>query len=196
MDERFRKQLEFLAEIDALKGVVRRSYALQGERFENSAEHSWHMAMMGLILSEYVPEKIDLAKVVKMCLVHDIVEVDVGDTFCYDTAANVGREDREREAAERIFGMLPSDQSGELRALWDEFEERRTPEARYANALDRFQAFSQNYNSSLRSWKESGVRKSQVVERSRPIRDSSEVLWRHVEGIIEEAVERGYLGRD
>src|SRR5436309_14613445 len=137
-NDRFERQIRFILEIDKLKGILRRTYLLNVDRAENTAEHSWHLAIMAILLAEHANEPVDVARVVKMVLIHDIVEIDAGDTYCYDTEAALNKAERERAAADRIFGILPEDQSRELRELWDEFEEGRTPEARFALALDRF----------------------------------------------------------
>lgn len=136
---RLRRQLDFILEIDKAKAVLRRSRLLDGSRRENDAEHAWHLAVMALVLAEYANEPIDLSRVVKMLLVHDIVEIDAGDTFIYDDSDPAAKAERERQAAHRIFGLLPADQQQELLALWEEFEARRTADARFAAALDRLQ---------------------------------------------------------
>ena len=162
---RLDRQMQFLAELDKVKQIVRRTLLMDGSRYENDAEHSWHMALMAAMLSEYAPaagegQKLDVLKAVKMCLIHDVVEIDAGDAYAYDPAALVGQADRERRAAERIFGLLPEDQGGELRALWEEFEAQATPAAQYAAALDRVQSVLNNYHSQGKSWREHGVKVS------------------------------------
>jgi putative hydrolase of HD superfamily len=192
MDERLGRQIQFMLEIDKLKNVLRQT-PLAGGRQENSAEHSWHLAVLAMLLAEYANEPIDLLRVIKMVLVHDVVEVDAGDTYCYDEQANIGKEDRERRAAERIFGLLPGDQAKELRGLWDEFEERKTPESRFANALDRVQPVILNYVSGGKAWIEHGVSVEQVMKRNRPIEAGSSQLWEYIEGLITDAANKGYL---
>jgi putative hydrolase of HD superfamily len=191
--DRLRQQIEFVLEIDKLKQIERRTLLTDRSRQENSAEHSWHLATMALLLTEYGEPDIDLMRTFKMIVVHDIVEIDAGDTFCYDEQANDDKSEREERAAERLFNLLPNDQAAELRALWNEFEERRTPEARYAAALDRLQPLLQNFATSGASWRQHGVVRSQVLERNRVIGDSAPRLWQHAERLIDEAVENGFL---
>ncbi len=137
------RQLAFIVELDKLKRILRQTLVMDGSRRENSAEHSWHLAVMAVLLSEHAREAVDVQRVVKMLLIHDVVEIDAGDTFCYDAAATVGKEERERGAAERLFGLLPEEQAEELHELWEEFEARGTAEAQFANALDRLQGLLQ-----------------------------------------------------
>jgi putative hydrolase of HD superfamily len=192
--QRLQQQLQFLLEIDRLKQIVRQSYIAGGLRKENSAEHSWHLAVMALVLAEHANQALDLPRVIKMVLIHDLVEIDAGDTFIYDTAGNAGRQDRERRAADRIFGLLPVDQQQELRCLWEEFEARATPEARFAAALDRLMPLLHNYYCKGRTWQEHNVRKSRVMERNRAIELGSEELWEFARSLIEDAAAKGYLG--
>jgi putative hydrolase of HD superfamily len=191
--DRLRRQLEFMVEVDALKTVIRRSYLTHDPRRENSAEHSWHLAVAAMLLSEYAAGDVDLLRVLKMVLIHDLVEIDAGDTYCYDEEAAAHREARERKAADRIFGLLPEDQAAEFRALWEEFEAGRTPEARFGAALDRLQPLLQNFFSEGVSWKEHGIRLDQVMARSRPIGEFSQTLWQAAEEIIRKALRKGYL---
>lgn len=191
--DRLKKQIEFISEIDKLKKVIRGSYIHEAERKENSAEHSWHMAVMATILSEYAPQEIDMSKVIKMALIHDIVEVDAGDTYCYDKKGHEDKGKREKKAADRIFNILPEDQAKEFYALWEEFEERSTPESKFAAALDRLQPFLQNFNSKGKAWKEHDISKSQVIWRNKPIGDASIDLWKYVETLIEEGIRNGWL---
>jgi putative hydrolases of HD superfamily len=184
-------QLRFVLELDRLKGVLRQTRVLRGERLENSAEHSWHLAMCALALSEHAPPGADLGRVLRMVLVHDVVEIDAGDAFCYDPAANVGKEERERQAASRIFGLLPDGDA--LRALWEEFEEGTTPDARFAVALDRLQPLLLNFASEGGSWRAHGVTHDRVLLRMAPIREGAPGLWPIVERLLDEAVARGYL---
>jgi putative hydrolase of HD superfamily len=190
---RLSEQMRFLMEIDRLKGVLRRSLILDGSRRENDAEHSWHLAVMAAVLAEYGPPGVDLGRVMRMLLVHDVVEIDAGDTYCYDAAACETQAERERRAADRLFALLPGDQAGEMRGLWEEFEARRTPEARFAAALDRVQPVLLNFHTQGRAWREHGVTRGQVIERNRHIEAGAPVLWAYVRGVIDEAVERGYL---
>jgi putative hydrolases of HD superfamily len=184
LSERLRRQLEFILEIDRLKSVLRQSYLLDSERRENSAEHSWHLAVAAMVLAEHAKEKIDTAQVIRLVLVHDLVEIDAGDTFIYDEAANVGKAAREQEAATRLFGILPEEQGQTFMALWREFEDRRTPEAKFAFALDRLMPILHNVFTQGGSWKEHGIRQEQALAKNRPIEDGSPVLWQAVESLI------------
>jgi putative hydrolase of HD superfamily len=193
--DRLRRQLDFIIEIDKLKHVLRRTHTIDDDRNENDAEHSWHLATMAVILAEHVTgEPVDVSRVVRMVLVHDIVEIDAGDTYCYSDADPTEKLERETRAAERLFDMLPADQTAEVRALWDEFEARATPEARYANALDRLQPLLLNYHTDGKTWLKHGVKRDQVLERARPIRESIPALWEFVEDLVDDAVQRGILG--
>lgn len=190
---RFARQVRFILEIDRLKSVRRRSYLADGSRLENSAEHSWHLAVMAMLLSEHAALPVDPFRVVKMLLVHDIVEIDAGDTFLYDADAARDKAEREARAAERLFALLPEDQAVELRSLWEEFEARETPEARFARALDRLEPMLLNFASGGRSWREHGVRRDQVVEANRHTAEGSPAVWEHALRLIDEAARRGYL---
>lgn len=191
--QRLSQQLTFLLEIDHLKHVVRRCYLLNGQRRENSAEHSWHMAMTAMLLSEHAEDGPDPLRSLKMVLIHDIVEIDAGDTYAYDTAGAVDKRQREERAAERLFGLLPADQGEEFRQLWLEFEAGATPEARFATALDRLLPLLHNCHTGGRSWREHGVTSDQVLERMAAIRPSSERLWQLASSMVADAVARGYL---
>ena len=191
--ERLKRQIEFILEIDRLKSVLRRSYLINDPRLENSAEHSWHLAVMAMLLAEHANVEVDLLQVLKMLLVHDIVEIDAGDTFCYDVAGNDTKADRESVAARRIFGLLPDDQKEELHRLWEEFEARQTPEAKFAAALDRLMPLLHNYHTDGRSWRQHGVTKAQVLERNAHVDEGSETLWAYIEAMIEDAANKGYL---
>ena len=186
--ERLRRQLEFILEIDRLKSVLRQSYLIDSDRHENSAEHSWHLAVAAMVLTEHAKERIDVGKVIRLVLVHDLVEIDAGDTFVYDEAANVGKATREQEAANRLFGVLPEDQAQTFMALWREFEDRQTPEAKFAFALDRLLPILHNVFTQGRSWKEHGIRQEQALSKNRPIEDGSPVLWEAVESLIEQTL--------
>jgi putative hydrolases of HD superfamily len=182
--ERLRRQLEFILEIDRLKGVLRQSYLIESDRHENSAEHSWHLAVAAMVLAEHTKERIDVSKVIRLVLVHDLVEIDAGDTFIYDDAGNVGKAAREQKAANRLFGVLPEDQGQTFMALWREFEDRQTPEAKFAFALDRLMPILHNVFTQGRSWKEHGIRQEQALAKNRPIEDGSPILWQAVESLI------------
>jgi putative hydrolase of HD superfamily len=193
-NDRLARQIDFVLEIDKLKRVVRQTWHLDHSRKENDAEHSWHLAVMAVLLAEYAAEPgLDLARVVGMVLVHDLVEIDAGDTFVYDEAATRDKPEREQRAAERIFSMLPEDQAAEVRGLWEEFEARRTPEARYAAGLDRLQPLLHNYHTEGRTWREHGVTSADVLARNRHMAEGAPRLWQFAEGLIRDAVRRGYL---
>ena len=193
---RAERQLAFLVDADRLKGVLRQTLLCDGSRRENSAEHSWHLALMAAVLAEHAEGEVDVGRVVRMLLVHDLVEIDAGDTFAYDAAANVERADRERVAAERIFGLLPTDQQGDLRALWEEFEAQATPDARFAAALDRLQPLLNNHHSDGGSWRVHRVSRSQVLRRMEPIRAAIPSLWPTVESIVTEHCGLGHIVDD
>ena len=193
-EPRLDRQLSFLVEIDRLKQVRRQTLLMDGARHENSAEHSWHIAVMAPLLAEYAPaEGLDHFRVVQMLLVHDLVEIDAGDTYCYDPQARQDQHARETAAAGRIFNLLPEDQAGWVRGLWEEFEARRTPEACFAAALDRLQPLIHNFHTQGRQWRHHGVHSEQVRRRIRPLREAAPRLWAHAEALIDEAVARGYL---
>ena len=191
--ERLAQQIAFILEIDRLKSVLRRSYLVNDPRRENSAEHSWHLAVMAMLLAEHANAEVNLLRVLKMLLVHDVVEIDAGDTYCYDMAGNDTKAQREVAAAQRIFGLLPDDQRDEMHRLWEEFEARQTPEAKFAAALDRLMPILHNYHTQGRSWLEHGVTRAQVLERNRHTSEGSEALWAYIEALIEDAVSKGYL---
>lgn len=182
--ERLRQQLEFILEIDRLKSVLRQSYLIDTDRHENSAEHSWHLAVAAMVLAEHAKEPIDVSKVVRLVLVHDLVEIDAGDTFIYDEAGNAGKAAREQKAADRLFGLLPEEQGQTFMALWREFEDRQTPEAKFAFALDRLMPILHNVFTQGGSWKEHGIRQEQAIAKNRPIEDGSPILWQAVESLI------------
>ena len=192
---RLRQQLEFIIETDELKQVLRQTVLIGDGRRENDAEHSWHLALMAVILVEHSAEPVDVLKVVKMVIIHDLVEIDAGDTFAYDEEGQRGKVDRERTAAKRIFALLPAGLSEELKELWEEFEARETAEARYANALDRLQPLLLNYHSGGATWRDNGVVEEQVIRRNQHIEDGAPALWRYAEQMIERAVDEGKLER-
>ena len=189
-----RRQARFLREADQLKGVVRQSSILDGSRKENSAEHSWHLALMALVLRDYAPPGTDLNRVTAMLLIHDLVEIDAGDLFVYaDAAAQARQEAAEHAAADRLFALLPAGQGPELRALWDEFEERRTPEARFARALDRLQPMLANYYLGGGTWQEHGIGAGQVLDKVALIADGSAALGDLARDLVDSAVRQGFL---
>jgi len=193
-DDRLSAQLEFVLEIDRLKQVVRQTYLTDRSRRETDAEHSWHVAVMALVLGEYAAGPgVNLDRAVRLLLVHDLVEIDAGDTFVYDEAGRRDQAERERRAADRIFGLLPADQGATLRGLWEEYESRQTPEARFAGALDRFQPILHNVRTKGAAWQAHGIRRDQVVAQNRHMAEGAPALWRVAERLIDDAVAQGYL---
>ncbi len=191
---RLAQQMRFLVEVDQLKQVLRRTSIVGNDRRENSAEHSWHVTLMALVLSEHAAASgLDQLKVLKMLIVHDLVEIDAGDTFVYDQAGLEDQEEREQRAAERIFGLLPTESGAELRAVWDEFEARQSPEAKFARALDRLQPMVLNYVNGGGPWQQHGISADQVREINGCIEDGAPELWRYAEELIEDAVKRELL---
>jgi putative hydrolase of HD superfamily len=190
---RLEQQMAFIVEIDKLKRVDRQTLIVDGTRPENSAEHSWHIALMALLMVEHIDQRsdIDLLKVVKMLLVHDIIEIDAGDVFAYDEDEE--REEREKKAGRRIFGLLPQDQAEELYQLWREFEERQTPEAHYAASLDRLLPLVQNYLTGGYTWVKYHIPEEKVRKRNQVIIESSRNLWEYAQTIIDQAKEKGYF---
>lgn len=184
MEERLKQQLEFILEMDKSKEITRQTYLADGSRKENDAEHSWHLALMCMVLSEYANEKIDVLRTMEMVLIHDVIEIDAGDTYAYDPAGNVTKADREKRAAERIFALLPEDQGRYMRGLWDEFERADTPEARFANTLDKVQPLLLNDASGGRSWEEHGVKAEQVYRRNEKTGEGSRTLWEYARDLI------------
>jgi putative hydrolase of HD superfamily len=193
--DRLDKQIQFIMEIDKLKGILRRNWVTGTQRQENSAEHSWHIALMALLLAEHTSESLDLPRVLKMLLIHDLVEIDAGDTFHYDQKGSLDKADREQKAADRIFGLLPEDQRNEVRQLWDEFEQRTTPESRFANAVDRLHPVLMNYHQQGNAWLRHRITHDQVISRNQHIADASPSLWEYARSIIDDAAAKGYLLR-
>lgn len=191
-EQRLQQQIAFIVEIDRLKHVLRRTRLVGGARLENTAEHSWHIAAVALVLAEHVDESIDLCHVIKMLLVHDIVEIDAGDTFAYDSVGYADKEERERAAANRIFGLLPAEQGAELRALWEEFDAQATPESRFANLCDRLMPALQNYRNDGGTWREANVDRAAVDRRMQPIQASSTV-HAYVSAMLDDAVAQGMI---
>ena len=191
--ERLERQIAFILEVDRLKSVMRRSYLVNGERHENSAEHSWHLAMMAMVLAEHASEPVDVCRVVMMVLIHDVVEVDAGDTFVYDAKANGDKAEREARAAARIYGLLPGDQGRALLELWREFEAAETPDARFAAALDRMMPILHNIHTGGRAWREHGITAEDVLALNARMGRGSEALWAYVRGLVERAVADGVL---
>jgi putative hydrolase of HD superfamily len=194
--ERIKSQIEFIQEVDKLKKILRRTTLLDCSRQENSAEHSWHIALIVLVLSEYAEaDNLNFLRVIKLLLAHDLVEIDAGDTYCYDESGRQDQKERETRAADRIFNILPEDQAKSFRALWDEYEDRETPESRFANALDRFQPLLHNYFTHGHTWRQHGIQKKQVLSRMQPVEEGSSFLWDYVTTLIDDAVEKGYLAK-
>ncbi len=194
--ERLQKQMEFIAEVDKLKKIGRQSYLTDSSRKENDAEHSWHLAMMAVFLSEYAKEDVDVLHVISMVLIHDSVEIDAGDTYAYDTEGNKSKRAREEKAADRIFNILPEDQAKKVRDLWEEFEANETPEANFANALDRVQPIMLNHKSDGKAWAEHGVALSQIMSRNINVEKGAPKLWEYaLENFIQpnvgEAIKEG-----
>jgi putative hydrolase of HD superfamily len=192
--QRLRQQLEFIIEIDKVKSIIRKSRTFHNKRYENDAEHGWHISMMAVVLAEYANEKINISKVIRMTLIHDLVEIDAGDTFLY--AAN--RNDatvNERECAKRIFGMLPEDQCNEFMALWEEFEAKKTADAKFAGVLDRLEPLMQNYHDEGHTWKKHSISSEKVLALNSKMEKGSAAIWDYAKSMIEDAVRRGYLER-
>jgi putative hydrolase of HD superfamily len=190
---RLAQQIQFILEIDKLKGILRQTLLIDESRRENSAEHSWHLAIMAILLAEYAPETVDVLRVIKMLLVHDLVEIDAGDTFCYDVQGNQDKAAREAQAADRLFGLLPADQEAELRSLWLEFEARETPAARFAAALDRIQPFLHNRETRGGTWQLHSITSDRVLQRMAPVKDGTPELWPFIQRAIEDCIAAGYL---
>jgi putative hydrolase of HD superfamily len=191
--QRLATQVEFIAEIDKLKHIQRQTILLDGSRRENDAEHSWHLAMMVMLLAEHSNRPVDPTRVMQMVLIHDLVEIDAGDTYAYDEQAHHDKEARERAAADRIFNLLPEDQATHLRFLWDEFEESQTADAQFANAVDRMQPLLHNCLTGGVQWKKHGVKREQVIRRCQPMEHGSERMWAFMKQKIDQAVEEGIL---
>lgn len=197
MDERLEKQIAFIKEIDKEKLIGRQTYLTGAVRKENDAEHAWHLAVMTLLLSEYANEKIDVLKTVTMVLMHDIVEIDAGDTYAYDAEGLKTQKERETKAADRIFGMLPDDQKRNFREIFEEFEAGETPEAKFAHVLDNFQPMMLNDHTGGKAWKEHGVHESQVLRRNRNTPLGSEILWEYAKKMfIDKNVKEGNIIKD
>lgn len=194
--ERMEKQLAFLMEIDKVKNIFRQTWLADGGRKENDAEHSWHLAVAAFLLKEYAEEEVDLLKVILMVLIHDLVEIDAGDTYAYDAKGAETKRVREEAAADRIFGILPEDQGTYFRELWEEFESYESADAKYAHLLDNFQPLLLNHESGGLSWREHGVRKSQIYKRNEKIEETSPQVWEKMKEIVEEHIKRGDIKAD
>jgi len=192
MIKKLKKQIDFIIEIDKIKSVIRKTKLFDGTKYENDAEHSWHICMMAIILQEYSNEKIDILKVLKMLLIHDLVEIDAGDYLVY-TDKNIEKNKMEKKAAKRIFSILPDEQKNELTCLWEEFELKETPEAKFAFALDRLEPVMQNYYNKGTTWKEHNIKYDRIVEVNCKIEDGSSGLWQYAKTIIEEVKKSGVI---
>ncbi|BAE53154.1 HD domain-containing protein [Paramagnetospirillum magneticum] len=192
-DPRLAAQIAFVVEIDKLKGVLRQTLLMDSSRRENDAEHSWHIATMSFLLAEYADQPVEIGRVARMLLIHDIVEIDAGDTFIHDEAGHEDKEERERKAAARLFGLLPADQAGEYSALWQEYEARQTADARFADALDRLQPLLHNFETGGATWKPHGVTRAKVDKLTPRIAAGSKRLGAYARALVDEAVRRGYL---
>ena len=193
MDDRLKEQIDFILEIDKMKEILRQNYLADGSARENDADHSWHLAMMALILSEYSNEKVDVTRVVPMVLTHDLVEIDAGDTYAYDEAGALTKEKREKAAADRIFGILPKEQGTWMRGLWDEFEACNTPDSKFAHVLDNSLPLFLNHAAGGISWKEHKVKRSQIYKRNRITGEGSAKIWEYMQELIQENINKGNI---
>lgn len=191
-EDRLKQQLEFILEIDKMKKILRQTILTDYSRQENDAEHSWHISVMAMVLAEYADQSVDIGRVIRMTLVHDLIEIYAGDTFAYDTLGNQDKKAREDAAADRLFAMLPTDQGMEIRMLWKEFDQMETPDAIFAAALDRLQPLLHNFVTEGHTWKR-GVTSEQVRKRMAVIEKANPKLYEVVNGIIEQSLEKGYL---
>jgi len=193
MQTNLQQQVAFIKEIDKLKYIQRKTKLFNSDRNENDAEHSWHLALMALVLAEHADKPIDVLKVVKMVLIHDIVEIDAGDIFIYDTVLNHTNTEQETLAAQRIFGLLPKEQAEEFIAIWQEFEDGITDEAKFAKAMDRFEPLLQNTSNNGGTWREFDVPYQKVYDKKKVIKEGSTAIWDYAENLINESVEKGIL---
>ena len=191
--DRMKQQIAFLMEIDKVKNIFRQTYLADGKRKETDAVHSWHLAIAAFLLKEYVAEDVDVMKVMIMVLIHDLVEIDAGDTYAYDAEGAKTKRAREVAAADRIFGMLPEDQGGYFRELWDEFEAYESDDAKFAHLLDNFQPLLLNHESNGKSWTEHHVKKSQIYKRNEKIEETSPEVWEWMKQIVEEHIALGHV---
>ena len=193
MDERIQKQLAFSLEIDKVKNILRQTHLSGHGRRENDAEHSWHMAVMAYLLKEHANEQVDISRVMLMCLIHDIVEIDAGDTYAYDTDSQKSQKEREDRAKERIFSLLPEDQKAEFISLFDEFEANETPEAKFAHAMDNLQPLMLNDSNGGADWRDHGVAAEQVYKRHSKTKLGSEKLYEITDCILQANIEKGNI---
>lgn len=190
---RLEQQVNFIVEIDKVKNIFRQTYLADANRKENDAEHSWHLAVSAFLLKEHVKEEVDLLKTILMVLIHDLVEIDAGDTYAYDDAGAIDKREREEKGAERIFGMLPEDQGTYFRELWEEFETYESADAKFAHLLDNFQPLLLNDASNGKSWEEHGVKKSQIYKRNAKIEETSAPVWEYMKALIQKHIELGHV---
>ncbi len=190
---RLDQQLLFTVEIDKMTDILRQTMLISGNRRENDAEHSWHIAAMAMLLTEYAAEPVDIGRVVRMCIVHDLVEIEAGDTFAYDVQGNIGKAERERIAADKVFGKLPEDQGSMIRGLWEEFDAMETPDAKYAACIDRIQPFLHNVLTDGHTWQNGRVSRASVEKRIAVVREFMPEVYRWMESTIELALEKGWL---
>ncbi|MGI6449604.1 MAG: HD domain-containing protein [Desulfitobacteriia bacterium] len=194
INDRLQKQINFILEIDKLKSIYRQSVIADGSREENDAEHSWHLAVMAILLQEYANDpELDILKVLKMVIIHDLVEIDAGDTFIYDLEGNNSKAEREKQAAARIFNLLPEDQAQEMRGLWEEFESRNTPEAKFAAVLDRLEPLLLNSRTGGHTWKKFSIKSERVIQKNAHTREGSLELWHFINDLIVDCIAKGYL---
>lgn len=193
LNEHLHEQMNFLIEIDKLKTIERKTKIMHGARLENDAEHSWHLAMMALVLHDHANTKLDLFKVIKMLLIHDLVEIDAGDTFAYDAKGHEDKQERELKAAERLFGMLPEPQGQQFKQLWLEFENKETDEAKFAASLDRLQPLIHNRKNDGDTWLTYNITSQQVLQRNKEIANGSDTLWQYAHSLIEKSIADGIL---
>ena len=197
MDERLKKQLDFILEADKVKNIMRQTYLADGKRKENDAEHSWHLALMAVLLKEYAPEEVDLSKVIPMVLIHDLVEIDAGDTYAYDEEGQKTQHERESRAADRIYSLLPEDQKKKLRDIWEEFEEGETAEAKFAHTMDNIQPAMLNAANGGVAWKERGISMSQIMKRNAHTAEGSQKLWDYAfENFFQKNIDAGNIRDD
>jgi len=194
--DKISKQIAFIHEIDKIKYIQRKTRLFNSERRENDAEHSWHLAVMALTLAEHANEPVDILKVIKMLLIHDVVEIDSGDIFLYDTEVNHDNTVLERQAAERIFGMLPAEQAEEFIAIWEEFETAETPEAKFARSMDRLEPILQNASNQGGTWMEYNVEYATVLQKVSGIRHGSQPIWDFTQTVLDDSVAKGYLKKE
>ena len=192
-NSRLDQQLLFTAEIDKMTAVLRRTLLVDGSRRENDAEHSWHIAVMAMLFSEYAPEPVDIGRVVRMCVIHDLVEIEAGDTFAYDTSGNISKAEREKEAADKLFSSLPEDQGKMIRSLWEEFDAMETADAKYAACMDRLQPFLHNTLTEGHTWVEGNVNRAMVEKRMGIIKEYMPEVYKWIETNLDQAAEKGWL---